>query len=80
MRLVQLWDECSSCVSFCIWLGVRFFNEGYEEIVDVIVPLLESKADSAISLRVFPSYAIFLWFADKISYLRISKQNLGEFL
>ena len=76
MRLVELWDQCSSCVGFCIGLGAKFFSVGYEEIDDVLVPLLESKADSSVAPRVFPSYAILVWFADKVCYVRISEGNL----
>ena len=66
MRLVEIWDRCSSCVGFCIGLGARFFDVGYKEIDDVLVPLLESKADESISPRVFPSYAILLWFTNEV--------------
>ena len=58
-----MWDQC---IGFCIWFGAKFFSVGYEEIDDVLVALLESKADSCIAPRVFPSYAILLWFADKV--------------
>ena len=75
MRLVELWDQCSSCVGFCVGLGAKFFSVGYEEIDDVLVPILESKADSSIAPRVFPSYAILVWFADKVCYVRISEGN-----
>ena len=44
----------------CTGLEARFFNVGYKEINDVLVFLLESKADELISPQVFPSYAILL--------------------
>ena len=66
MELVKLWDQCSSCVGFCISLGEKFFSIGYKEIDDVLVPLLESKADGSISPRVIPSYAILFWFVEQV--------------
>ena len=60
MELVKLWDQCSSCVGFCISLGEKFFSIGYKEIDD------ESKADGSISPRVIPSYAILFWFVEQV--------------
>ena len=37
-------------------LRARFFSVGYKDIDDVLVPLLESQADSSISPRVFPFF------------------------
>ena len=66
IRLVELWEKCSSCAGFCIELGERFFHEAITEVNDTIIPLLQSKADRSISPRVIPSYAILLWFAQQV--------------
>ena len=66
MELVELWEKCSSCVGFCIGLGEEFFSVGVHEVDEVLTPLLTSRAASGISPRVIPSYAILLWFTQKV--------------
>lgn len=66
MNVVELWEKCSSCIGLCIELGDRFFNVGVHEVDDTLTPLLKSRADSGISPRVIPSYAILLWFAQQV--------------
>jgi len=67
IRLVELWEKCSSYAGFCIELGEKFFHEGITEVDDTIIPLLQSKADRSISPRVIPPYAILLWFAQQVT-------------
>ena len=47
-------------------LGDRFFNAGVHEVDDTIVPFLKLRADSGISPRVIPAYAILLRFAKQV--------------
>ena len=38
MHLAELWKKCSSCVGFCCGLGKKFFDEGIDEVDNVITP------------------------------------------
>lgn len=62
IELGELWENCLTCVGFCISLGEKFFIDGIREIDEIIRPNLSSHANSNVSPRVIPSYFILYWF------------------
>jgi len=66
MEIVDLWENCSSCVGFCVLLGQKFFSVRTEEIDDSILPMLTKSSDGLIA-RVLPSYAILYWYCKQVS-------------
>ena len=62
MEIVKLWEECSSCIGFCISLGNEFISNGVKEVDSEILPMLTREAGGGVSPRVLPSYAMLYWF------------------
>lgn len=67
MELAELWENCSTCVGFCVSLGQQFFTSGVKEVDDTILPHLSSLAGDNIIPRVLPSYSILYWFSSQVS-------------
>ena len=66
LAIVDLWDDCSSCVGFCVALGNRFFEKGIEEVDKDILPAMRSAVGDKVTPRVLPSYSILYWFAKEV--------------
>ena len=66
MVLVELWENCTSCVGFCVSLGDLFFTNGIKEIDEIILPHLTTQAGVDVIPRVLPSYAILHWFTVQV--------------
>ncbi len=72
MEVVRMWDECSSCIGFCVSLGNTFISTGRKEVDDHILPALSEQAESNVSPRVLPSYAILYWFTLQVCIILFS--------
>lgn len=71
MNLAELWKECSSCVGFCCRLGKHFFDEGIDEVDNIILPKLEEKIGVSINYRVLQANGTLFWFTKQVYILYI---------
>ena len=76
IELAELWENCSSCVGFCVSLGETFFSTGIKEIDDTIRPLFSELAAPEVLPRVIPSYAILYWFSLQVYIVIYSTYQL----
>ena len=54
----DLWEECSSCVGFCVALGDKFFNSGILEADTDILPNMRRAAGDKVTPRVLDSLLV----------------------
>ena len=36
IELVELWENCSTCAGFCVYLGDLFFSNGIKDVDEII--------------------------------------------
>ena len=49
VALGDMWEECSSCVAFCVALGDKFFTSGIKEVDTAILPAMRSTVGDKVT-------------------------------